>query len=333
MKTVPPLLSFLALLLAVAWPAPCPGGTRPERAQPAGRQYLRLSDWARANQFTVRQLGREQSLQLSNRWARLAFNLDPRQNFRRAEINGVAVWLAFPLLFKNGAAYISQLDLEQTITPVLSPRTNPPGIKLKTICLDPGHGGKDPGFQIGSHDEKKYTLLLAQELRSQLLREGFNVVLTRSTDEYPERAERPAIAKKRNADLFVSLHFNSLDGPRGEVQGAETYCLTPAGATSTNAGGEGDTRWVTGNRCNDRSMLLAYQVHRALVKELAVEDRGVRRARWEVLREAQLPAILIEGGFMSHPVEGRKIFDPAYRRQMARAIVDGILAYKRSVKG
>jgi N-acetylmuramoyl-L-alanine amidase len=78
-------------------------------------------------------------------------------------------------------------------------------------------------------------------------------------------------------------------------------------------------------------MFLAYQIQRALTRELEVEDRGVHRARFAVLRDAVMPAVLIEAGFMSHPVEGRKIFDPAYRRQMARAITDGVLEYRRQV--
>jgi N-acetylmuramoyl-L-alanine amidase len=79
-------------------------------------------------------------------------------------------------------------------------------------------------------------------------------------------------------------------------------------------------------------MFLAYLLQRTLTKNLGVEDRGVHRARYAVLRDAVMPAVLIEGGFMSHPSEGKKIFDPAYRRQMAKAIVDGILAYKQAVE-
>jgi N-acetylmuramoyl-L-alanine amidase len=80
-------------------------------------------------------------------------------------------------------------------------------------------------------------------------------------------------------------------------------------------------------------MLLAYQIQKSLVRNLQIEDRGIKRARFEVLHLAAMPAILIEGGFMSNPAEGRKIYDPSYRRQMARAIVDGIVAYKGTVKG
>jgi N-acetylmuramoyl-L-alanine amidase len=109
--------------------------------------------------------------------------------------------------------------------------------------------------------------------------------------------------------------------------------MTPAGAPSTNAHGERDNEeWSVGNRSNDKSMFLAYQMQKSLTRNLGVEDRGVHRARFAVLREAVMPAILIEGGFMSNPAEGRKIFDPAYRREMAKAVAAGIIAYKKAVE-
>lgn len=299
----------------------------------AGRDYVSLREWARANNFSIRYQDRDKTLQLSNREAELVFNLDPHSDGRRAAINGVEVWLAFPILPQGGAVLISETDLAQTIGPVLHPPSNPAGIKVRTICIDPGHGGKDPGFRVGGNEEQKYTLLLAQELRDQLKAAGFNVVLTRTSDAYIPLESRTDIARQRKADLFVSLHFNAVETQRTEVKGAQTYCCTPAGATSSNAGGEGDTRWVEGNRTDEKNMLLAYQVQRSLARNLGVEDRGVKRARFQVLRESTMPAILIEGGFMSNPAEGRRIYDPAYRKQMARAIVQGILGYQRNVRG
>ena len=201
------------------------------------------------------------------------------------------------------------------------------------ICLDPGHGGKDTGTRNGFQQEKKYTLLLAQEVRDQLNRAGLKATLTRTTDTLIDLPVRPDLARRRGADLFVSLHFNGANGSRNEIRGIEVYCLTPSGASSTNARGEGGGAGpAPGNRNNDKNMFLAYLVHKSLVRSLPTEDRGVRRARFAVLREAQMPAVLIEGGYMSHPSESKKIYDPAYRRQMARAIVDGLLAYKRQVE-
>ncbi len=322
MKNVAAIFLLLLLLPIVALPG------AEERIQNSGRKYRRLDDWAESRNYTVRWTEREKAVQLTDRSARIAFTVNSRQ----AEINGVQVWLSFPLLYRDGAAYIAQLDLDETLAPVLSPTVSSSSKKIKTICLDPGHGGTDPGYRVGQNEEQEYTLLLAQEVRSQLQKAGFKVTLTRTKDTYVDLPVRSRTAIRQKADLFVSLHFNSFPSDRS-VNGVETYCVTPAGAKSTNAGGEGDTRWVQGNRYDNSSMLLAYQVHNCLLKELSAEDRGVRRARFKVLCEAGMPAILVEGGFMSHPAEGKKIFDAGYRRQLARAIVEGIIGYKRITKG
>jgi len=317
---------LFALLFVLGAPAAPKGGR-------VRANYVSLNEWARANVFKVRWLERDKTVELTSRGARLTFNVDSRSDARRAEINGVQVWLAFPVLEQNGKLLISEIDLSDTIGPVLSPPTIPRGFRLDTICIDPGHGGKDPGNRAGSHEEQKYTLLLAQEAAAQLRAAGFKVFLTRNNDTYVDLSTRPEIARRRGADLFVSLHFNSTEEGRNEVKGTEIFCATPAGATSTNARGEGDTRWVAGNRNDEKNMLLAYELQKSYTKNLNVEDRGVKRARFQVLREATMPAVLIEGGFMSHPGEGRKIYDAGYRKQMARAIVEGVLAYKRAVKG
>jgi N-acetylmuramoyl-L-alanine amidase len=298
-----------------------------ETTQISGKAFVRLSDWAKANGFEVRWLRRDETLQLNNHALKVVLTVDSRE----AQLNGVQVWLSFPLAQRNEAVYIAELDLQTTLQPIVSPPKNRSGIKIKTICLDPGHGGKDPGNHAGANQEKKFTLLLAQEVREQLTRAGLKATLTRTTDTFIELPTRPELARKRNADLFVSLHFNAFQ--QASVRGAEVYCLTPAGASSTNARGEGaGAGWFAGNRQNDKNMFLAYQMQKALTKNLAVEDRGLKRARYAVLRDAAMPAVLIEGGFMSNPGEGRKIFDAAYRRQMARAIVEGVLAYKRTVE-
>jgi N-acetylmuramoyl-L-alanine amidase len=252
---------------------------------------------------------------------------------REAELNGVKICLSYPIILRNGSPCISQADLDTAIGPLLHPPRAAPGARIRNIVIDPGHGGKDPGEQNGSHKEKTYTLLLAQELRDQLNHSGFNASLTRTTDTFVELPDRPEIARRRNADLFISLHWNTLPGNRS-LRGAQTFCLTPAGASSSNAGGSliGAGR-SAGNRNNEKNILLAWCLQKSLLQIPGMEDRGVRRARYWVLREAVMPAVLIEGGFMSNHAESRRIYDPAYRREMARAIVEGVLNYQRAVGG
>ena len=289
-----------------------------------GQPYVPLMEWARANGLKSVWLKWGDEIALTNRTTRLVFD----RNSRTAEVNGVNVLLSFPVAMDHGIPYVAQLDLNTAIRPLIySPR--PDARRITTICLDPGHGGKDTGNHTFWRSEKTYTLALALELRDQLKRAGFNVVLTRSKDTFVDLPDRPALANRRGADLFVSLHFNATQVGRDQVQGPETYCITPVGASSSNAQGEGASYGPTpANRWEDRSLLLAYQMEKSLVRNLGVPDRGVRRARFAVLRDATMPAILIECGYMSHPAESKKIYNAAYRQQMAQAIVKGILAYQ-----
>jgi N-acetylmuramoyl-L-alanine amidase len=297
-----------------------------------GQDYVPLADWARANDLKWHWLEWDKKVEATNRATRLVLEV----NSAEADINGVRVRLSSPFAVSVGVPLIAQLDLDTTIDPLLFPPHFDDARPIKTICLDPGHGGKDSGNRVGRHYEKNYTLPLGLDLRRQLRQAGFHVIMTRTTDRYVSLSDRAAFANRHGADLFVSLHFNATPTGRDEAEGPETYCITPVGAHSSDqyversetgpAIGDGPT---TGNRNEDKSLLLAYQVEKSLVQNLDANDRGVKRARFEVLRDTTMPAILIEGGFMSNPVEGKKIYSAAYRRRMAAAIVKGILAYQR----
>jgi len=293
-----------------------------------GHGYVPLTDWAQANGFKLTVTGRGNEFTAANR----SFNLGFEVNSAQVQINGVAVRLCYPVALERGVPLLSQMDSAETLRPILYPPRHS-GRRITTIFLDPGHGGRDTGNRVGNYDEKTYTLALAQELRDQLVAAGFKVFLSRTRDEYVELPQRPALANRRGADLFVSLHFNATETGRDEVAGPETYCITPVGASSSNAQGEGAGFGpTTANHFEFNSLFLAYQVQKSLVQNLGVPDRGVRRARFAVLRDAAMPAILIEGGYMTHPTEGRKIFDAGYRRLMARAMVRGILAYQQTIQ-
>jgi N-acetylmuramoyl-L-alanine amidase len=325
-----PLQSLLVVLLTVfTVTTPLQAASRrAEAPRFPGKDYIRVQDWAKSNDLDVRWVKKEETLKISSKSGVINLSVDSSA----ARFNGVEIKLLYPIAARDGVPYISQLDTQNTFRPLLSPPQNRAGQSIRSIVIDPGHGGPQPGYIVGGQAEKKYTLLLAQELQEQLKRAGFKVSLTRTGDREVSWPERPDIAKRRGADLFISLHFNAAPSSAATVRGAEVYALTPAGAPSSNSRGEGaDSGWFAGNRFNDKNMLLAYEMQKSLVSDLGVEDRGVHRARFWVLRDATMPAILIEGGFMSHPVEGKKIFDPAYRKKMAQSITNGILNYKRHV--
>jgi len=318
-------LKKIALLLALclaSWPSPA------RAAIINGQSYVPLADWTHANGLKCLWLKRGDEVLATNRTARLVFDKDSRM----VEVNGTEVALSLPVASDQGVLLVAQMDLNTAIRPLLFPPRFADAKRIATICLDPGHGGKDTGNHTFWHSEKTYTLALALELRDQLQKAGFNVVLTRNNDTKVELPDRPALANRRGADLFVSLHFNATPSGKNEAEGPQTYCITPVGASSTDAQGEGANFGPTvANRCEDKSLLLAYQVQKSLVRNLGAKDRGVRRARYWVLRDAMMPAILVEGGYMTHPVESKKIYNTTYRHLMAQSIVIGILTYQRLV--
>lgn len=308
------ILIFAAPSFAAAKPAPAPP------ARPQGTVFLR--DWAAKNGFKLSYDPKSLAISLTNRWA----DIDLLSDSRRGSINGIAVWLSFPVRVYNGKLMISQKDLTTLIEPILYPKRLGLDRKIRVVALDAGHGGRDPGYQIGNHQEKKYTLLLAKQVQDLLEEAGLKSVMTRRSDMYVERGERADLARSGKADVFVSLHYNT--APDQTAKGVETYAVTPFGAEATN-GGEVTLRPYPGNKYDAQSVLLAYEVQRSITRSLDLADRGVRRAGFEVLRKAPMPSILIESGFMSNPADSKKVFDEDHRKEMARAIVDGILAYKR----
>jgi N-acetylmuramoyl-L-alanine amidase len=289
----------------------------------SGSPYVRLSDWGQSAGCAMKWNKKDGLAELSCSSAHLLFTADSR----RAEISGVPVWLSLPVVNRNGTPLISLTDLQTAIEPVLSPRKS--SARLETVCLDPGHGGKDTGKADGRQFEKKYTLLLANETAALLRERGLKVVLTRTTDATVELAERPLLASRQGADLFVSLHYNAAEMP---VHGVEVFCLAPAGMSSSDAGGGKSSQAAEpGNAQNERNFLLAYELQKSIGRSLPLENLGVKRSHFEVLRLARIPAVLVEGGFMSNPSDARNIYDSAFRKRMARAIVDGILAYQNAI--
>src|SRR5437763_7850505 len=137
---------------ALASPPP-----RMSTVQIAGKGYVRARDWAEAHDFQARWIKREETIEISNPAARIVLAVDSQE----AQINGVQVRLLFPAVLRENQMYVSELDLQTTFTPILFPLRSVPGPRVRNICLDPGHGGRDPGNHSGSNQEKKYNLLLA----------------------------------------------------------------------------------------------------------------------------------------------------------------------------
>jgi N-acetylmuramoyl-L-alanine amidase len=230
-----------------------------------------------------------------------------------------------PRLIK-GFLYVHAIDACKTLQPLLSQPWQLTKAN-RTIVIDPGHGGRDGGTQscLDGQYEKIYALDWARRLAVLLSECGWNVVLTRTNDSYLSLADRIAIADRAQADVFVSLHFNSGNG-NSSLSGIETYCLTPAGMPSSILRGEDDPRDVHPNNAYDeQNFQLATALHRSALQATGATDRGVGRARFMgVLRGQARPAVLVEGGYLTNPREAQKIATPEYRQALAEALAKAL---------
>ena len=170
------------------------------------------------------------------------------------------------------------------------------------VVVDPGHGGKDSGaVGIGGLQEKNVILPIAQQVAAILEQHGVQVVLTRTADYFVDLAPRVEMTQRVNANLFVSIHANSIDS-RPDVNGLEVYYY-------------------------DSGMRLAQTIQKSVLQSIDIRERGVRRARFYVLRKNSIPAVLVETGYVTGVEDAPRLAAPAYQSQMAAAIARGILQY------
>ena len=219
------------------------------------------------------------------------------------------------------------------------------------VVIDPGHGGdKEGAVSADGAREKDVTLQIARRLAARLKHQGARVILTRTSDSPVPLAQRAALANAERADVFVSIHLNSMPAPaRSRARGVETYFLSAdasdASATAVAARENADrlagepemdpSDAVAGilSSLEDTANLsessrLAYEVHERIVRSAAAEDRGVKQAPFYVLAGARMPAVLVEVGFLSHPDEAARLRTPRHQERIAQGIAEGISAWR-----
>ncbi|MEH2181170.1 N-acetylmuramoyl-L-alanine amidase [Nostoc sp.] len=172
------------------------------------------------------------------------------------------------------------------------------------VIIDPGHGGKDSGaLGIGGAREKDVILPIGKRLGEILQQHGVQVILTRDSDYFVTLPGRVQLAERANADVFVSIHANSAGASRPDVNGLEVYYY-------------------------DNGLNLARIVRSSILQSIStIKDRGVRRARFYVLRKSSMPSILVETGYMTGRQDMARLRTSAYQNQMAEAIARGVLQY------
>jgi N-acetylmuramoyl-L-alanine amidase len=202
---------------------------------------------------------------------------------------------------------LGQPSLDEETTP-LPDQKNEPVERPVLVMIDPGHGGKDPGaIGMGELREVDVILPIALQVAEILKKNGIAIQLTRDRDYFVGLDERVQMSLQAGATIFVSIHANSIDN-RPDVNGLETYYY-----------GLGEE--------------LANVVHQKIIDvfntdlQIPLNDRRVRSARFLVLRKSEIPAILLETGYLSSPTESLQLGKPEYQAQLAKAIAQGILKY------
>jgi N-acetylmuramoyl-L-alanine amidase len=246
-------------------------------------------------------------------------------------INDTRFLLTTPCLKHADDVLIARVDLVKWIDPLLRPAYLKTAEWFDTVVIDPGHGGLDNGTHGSFGDEKTYTLDLAGRLKTALQGHGLKVVMTRETDVRVDKQIRGLLASEVSHSVLISLHFNQDRTHR--VRGLETYAMTPMGVKSSNDSRPGLEAGFgfQGNLRDSASLALAAAVHSQILHRAHCEDRGVRRARFAVLKDSERAGILIEAGYLSHPEEGALINQPAYRDRLATAIAEGVVHYRRAI--
>lgn len=265
-----------------------------------------------------------------------------------AVVNGQVGYLSVPPLMKKGSVIIP-LELAKSIDKVCVFKPEEKKVfKIKTIVVDPGHGGKDPGA-VGRYGlrEKDVVFDIALEIKKLLEQENIKIVMTREKDEFLPLWKRTSIANTSTADFFISIHANASHSRR--ASGFEVYCLSDNIDDEDRAlmAAENNVLEFEENSFNKRDIDLDATLWDLVCKEnqagsnqmadilcetvsaeLKSKNRGVKSALFYVLKGVSIPAVLIEVGFVSNGYEESKLKSAEYRKQVADAIVKGMLIYK-----
>jgi len=217
----------------------------------------------------------------------------------------------------------------------------------KIIVLDPGHGGKDSGgIGIEGKLEKTAVLEIAKKAKYYLQKEGYKVFLTRNADYFVSLQNRTHFANYKKASLFISIHCNIAPKHVRWIHGVTTYYLSPTRSARAIRIAKIENKGIKGLNYLDQSVILGFlnknriiasdkfaiNIESSILNNLRkhynnVVDNGVRPAPFYVLVGTQMPAILIETGFLTNPMEEKRLFNPLYQERMAKGIANGVKAY------
>lgn len=328
----PPIIPTEKEPTPISLPSPVPGISKPSPASPQSTiQSIEIEP--NSGQLIIRG---DQALTYGTRWqgseyhiilnnARLADNVTgpqlapsspvTRLRLRQDDLQTVTIMVEPSSGTRIGDLILIDaktlaLSLRRSLVPIGQPGGSSPGIPIPVtphakfvVVIDAGHGGPDPGaIGIGGVREKDVVLSISQQVAALLQQQGIEVVMTRNDDSDVDLEPRVQLAEQVNATLFVSIHANAFRMDRPDINGLETFYYST---------GDG----------------LAQMVHRTILQNVKIGDRGVRTARFYVLRETSMPSILIETGYLTGQNDAPLLATDNFRTQMANAIARGIVLY------
>ena len=317
------ILGLFLLLVAIQIPAPAW-----EVVIHAGRRHVSLEDVSKF--YRLRQpLINGPAFTLSGP----SKTIRGRAGTREIYINNVKYILCFPVEQKGGRILISAMDVTKIIEPVMRPGLIKNAHAIRTVILDAGHGGHDSGAKGNRGIEKEAALDVVLRAKRLLEQNGYTVRLTRSSDVFIPLEDRAAFANRFLNAIFVSVHFNKSVG--GGASGIETFALAPRGVPSMDEENfsYSDLKLHPGHGQDAENIALSTALHSSMLRHMRLTDRGIKRARFAVIRDIRIPGVLLEGGFMNHPLDGKLIASSAYRDAFARAILEGVGRYRSAVSG
>jgi N-acetylmuramoyl-L-alanine amidase len=298
--------------------------------------YIGVTEMAVRLGYRGRLNSSKRELTLTSGTRKVVLTMDSRE----VACDGVRIFLGDAVQARNAKFYLSKTDYERCLLPLLRPEAVTALVpRLRTIVIDPGHGGSDPGMENPRLrlQEKVLTLDVALRLEKLLKADGYTVVLTRRDDRQlapnkdADLQRRAIVANAALADLFLSIHFNSLY-PDTKVNGTEVFVFTRPGQRSDQSWGFGqsndtETDISPVNRSDPWSSLLAHEIHRDVLATLKTDDRGHKTKHLAALRGLNCPGVLVESLFLSNETEARRAATAAYRQQIAESLASGIRSY------
>jgi N-acetylmuramoyl-L-alanine amidase len=327
------LFFFFGVAYAVPPHSPPSRGSNISIIKLGGIEYVDANTAARKLGLQTAWIEKNRRLALKSDRHRVEIEADSRE----ISVDGLRVYLGNATIIRKGTIYLDRIDIDRCLLPRVRPEasSDTPGA-LKTIVIDPGHGGIDHGTENTrlKLQEKVFTLDVSLRLKKLLEADGWRVVLTRTDDNDVPKPMRSEIANRERADVFVSVHFNAVaNDPK--TRGAEVFSFAPQYQRSTDSWGartdDSEKEPAIGNANDHWNVVLSHALHRELITRLHMDDRGEKIAHWAVLRGLKCPGVLVEPAFISNDAEGRKVATAAFRQQIAEALAAGIARYSTIV--